>query len=314
MKTNNPFGRSGWTPDRLPDLNGKQVVITGANSGIGFEAALILAARGAKQIWLCRNVQKANDAAGQVRAKYSTGSIDIVQMDLSDLETVKTAAATVRDKTDRIDALINNAGIMMIPDRQQTAKGSEKQLGVNHVGHFVLNALLADLVEAAEGRFVAVASGAHRFGAMDFDDLMWERTKYTPIAAYGRSKLANILYIKELDRRLKAAGRTSIAVGCHPGYSATNLQSTGPGAVWTAVMKVSNLLMAQRAEYGAWPTLLAAFDPDAERDGYYGPTGFNETRGAVGVAGRSSAARSDSDARSLWDASLELTGVDWGGI
>ncbi len=309
----NPFGRSGWTPARLPTLEGTVAVITGANSGIGLEAARELAPRGVHQLWLCRNLDKANAARDSVMAQTPAGKIDVIQMDLSDLDSVAEAAATVRESVQGIDALINNAGIMMLPTRELTAQGLEKQIGVNHFGHFALNGRLADLVEAKAGRFVSVASLAHKGGEIYRRDVSLEKN-YSAIRSYSQSKLANVLYILELDKRLKDAGRKSSAVVCHPGYSSTNLQTTGPGAIWGAIMTVSNALIAQKAERGAWPTLLSAFDTDAERGQYYGPTGMGETRGAVGVASRSKAAKDAETANWLWDMSVELTGVDWSTI
>ena len=306
----NPFGRGGWTPARLPDLTGTTTVITGANSGIGLEAATELAGRGTHQIWLCRNEGKAAAARDAVLSQQPEASITILPMDLSDLDSVSAAAQRVLSMTEGIHALINNAGIMMLPTREQTAQGFEKQIGVNHFGHFALNAQLAERVEAVGGRFVSVASVAHRGGTLHRDDLFFD-SGYGAIKAYGQSKLANILYIRELDRRLEAAGCSSQAIACHPGYSATNLQTTGPSKLWGAVMKVTNAIVAQGADRGAWPTLLAAFDPEAERGGYYGPTGMGETRGAVGPAGVASQATNADDQKWLWEKSVELTGLSF---
>ena len=307
------FGRGGWTPERLPDLAGKVAVITGANSGIGFEAAGVMAARGAKQIWLCRNAEKANAARDQVLSASPDAAIEVIAMDLSNLDTVRTAAAEVRNRVDGIDALINNAGIMMLPTRELTDQGLEKQIGVNHFGHFALHGLLADLVDARAGRFVSVSSLVHKSGAIHRDDLMLE-TGYAAVKSYAQSKLANLMYIRDLDLRLRGAGKESIAIGCHPGYSATNLQTTGPGAIWGAIMSMSNAILAQKAERGAWPTLLAAFDTEAERGGYYGPTGIGETRGAVDAASVASQADDRDMAQWLWAQSVERTGVDWSSI
>ncbi len=306
----NPFGRGGWTPARLPPVEGTVAVITGANSGIGLEAARELAPRGVHQLWLCRNLDKANAARDTVLAETPSGKIGVIQMDLSDLDSVAQAAAAVRESVQGIDALINNAGIMMLPSRELTAQGLEKQIGVNHFGHFALNGHLADLVEAKAGRFVSVASVAHKGGVIHRNDVSLEKN-YSAIRSYSQSKLANLLYILELDKRLKDSGLKSSAIACHPGYSDTNLQTTGPGAIWGAIMTVSNALIAQKAERGAWPTLLSAFDEEAERAQYYGPTGMGETRGAVGVASRTAAATDAETAQWLWDKSVELTGVDW---
>lgn len=306
----NPFGRGGWTPARLPALDEKVAVITGANSGIGLEAARELAPRGVHQLWLCRSVEKASAARDAVLAETPAGKIDVIQMDLSDLESVARAADDVRERVVGIDALINNAGIMMLPTRELTAQGLEKQIGVNHFGHFALDGRLADLVEANAGRFVSVASVAHKGGKMFREDVNLQNN-YSAVRSYSQSKLANLLYIFELDRRLKARGKSSTAIACHPGYSDTNLQTTGPSATWGAIMSVGNALVAQKAERGSWPTLLSAFDTDAERSQYYGPTGLAETRGAVGIASRTPAAKDADTAGWLWDTSVELTGVDW---
>jgi NAD(P)-dependent dehydrogenase (short-subunit alcohol dehydrogenase family) len=306
----NPFGKKGWTPDRIGDLSGKVYVITGANSGIGFEAARVLAAKGARQLWLCRNLTKAEDAKKRLLADTPGADISVIQMNLSSLESVRAAATAVREQTDGIDALINNAGIMMVPDRQLTTDGFESQLGVNHLGHFVLDAELADLVEARQGRFVAVSSTAHKNGAIRFDDLMYE-SGYGAVKVYCQSKLANLLFMLEGNRRLEEAGKTARIYACHPGYAATNLQSTGPGPIWTAVMKLTNKFVAQSAARGGWPTLLAALEPNAEPGGYYGPTGAGEARGPVGIASRTKAARDAAVAKRLWEVSEELTGATW---
>lgn len=311
MSKPNPFGRGGWTPERLPSLSGQVAVITGANSGIGLEAAKELAPRGVRQIWLCRNLDKATAAQREVVAEHAQAQIDVVEMDLSDLDSVQTASNQVRQLTDGIDAVLNNAGIMMLPERQLTAQGFETQLGVNHLGHFALNGRLADLVESRGGRFVSVSSFAHKSGRLHRDNLMLEGA-YGALRAYSQSKLANLLYIRGLDSRLKSADKQAIAIACHPGYSATNLQTTGPGKVWGALMSISNAVIAQKAERGAWPTLLSGFETDAVRGEYYGPTGFGETRGAVGVASRQAQACDDESADWLWARSVDLTGVDWG--
>lgn len=305
----NPWGSRGWTPDRIGDLTQKIYVITGANSGIGFEASLILAAAGARLLWLCRNPAKAEVALEKLRAKHPDADVLFIPCDLSNLASVREAADRVRSETDRVDAVINNAGIMMVPQRETTADGFEMQLGVNHMGHFVLNGRIADLVEAAEGRFVAVSSGAHKPGRMDFDDLMWERS-YGAVKAYCRSKLANMLYVLELNRRLVAAGWKARAYATHPGYSATNLQSTGPGPMWTLVMRVTNLV-AQSAERGSWPLVLGAVDELAQPGEYYGPTGLGEGSGPVGLCVKANVANDTAAAKHLWDASVKLTGERW---
>lgn len=310
MMARRPFGKRGWTPARLPDLSGKVAVITGANSGIGLEAARELGGRGVKQLWICRNPAKADAARQEVLAAHPGADIEVFQADLGDLDTVRTAAEAIRQKVDGIDAVINNAGIMMLPERELTPQGCEKQLGVNHMAHFALNGWLADLVEARGGRFVGTSSVAHRAGRIDQADLLCERS-YGAITAYGQSKLANLMYVFELDRRLKQAGKRAVAIGCHPGYSATNLQTTGPSSFMGSLMSLSNALVAQKAAHGAWPTLLAAFEPEAERGGYYGPTSFGDSRGPVGLSTVAKQARDAEVAAWLWERSVEMTGVDW---
>jgi len=306
----NPFGRAGWAPERLGDLSGRTVLITGANSGIGFEASRVLAQRGAELVWVCRNPTKADAAAGKLRAEHPQVALRVFHADLSDLDTVRTAANQVLEDYEGLDAVINNAGIMMVPDRQLTAQGFELQLGVNHLAHYALDGWLLPLVEARQGRLVSVSSGAHKPGQFDFDDLMWERG-YGAIRAYCRSKLANLLFAHEANRRLEAAGHATRTYSCHPGYSATNLQTTGPSALLGGVMAIGNAVYAQSAERGSWPLLLAALEPEARTDGYYGPTGWFEARGAIGECSKVGRATDDELAAKLWQHSEELTGVAW---
>jgi len=303
-----PFGRRGWTPERLGDLSGRRILITGANSGIGFEASRVLAGKGAQLLWICRNPEKAEAAARALRQEHPRVQLTTFIADLSDLDTVRTAADDVADAVDGLDAVINNAGIMMVPERKLTAQGFELQLGVNHLAHFALNAWLFELVEAAGGRLVAVSSGAHKAGGFDFDDLMWEEG-YGPVKAYCRSKLANLLFVREACRRLEAAGSSVRAYATHPGYADTNLQTTGPSSLWGKVMGVTNKLVAQSAERGGWPLVLAAVDEAARPGAYYGPTGLFESRGPVGECEPDERAHDDAVARRLWTASEELTGA-----
>ncbi|MEM8771221.1 MAG: oxidoreductase [Pseudomonadota bacterium] len=305
------FGPTGWRADRLPDLTGKTYVITGANSGIGFEAARMLGANGARVLMLCRNKGKADAAASALASAAPNGAYEIVQMDLADLSSVRAAADTVRAKCERIDGLINNAGLMMLPKRELTADGFEMQFGVNHLGHFVLNARLSDLVEAAAGRFVAVASIAHKYArGFKLKDVNLD-SGYTATAAYCRSKLANLSYALELNRRLEASGAKAHAYGCHPGWSATNLQTTGPGAAMGFGLTIANAVFAQSAVNGALPTVLCAAEEDAVPGGYYGPSGFREFRGPVDRVQPTRAARDEAMAKDLWSASQSLTGESW---
>ncbi len=307
-------GPKRWTPDRLGDLTGRTILITGANSGIGWDAARILAERGAHVVLTARSEAKANDAVDRLRAAGPSDlDLSTVILDLADLDSVRTAAASVRERHSRLDALVNNAGVMALPYRT-TADGFEMQLGTNHLGHYALTAELLPLVEAAGGRVASVSSMAARRGAIDFDDLMGERS-YQKWSAYSQSKLANLLFTLELERRLRAANASAIAVACHPGWAATNLQAAGPRMEGSRskelVMRVANALLSQSAERGAWPTVYAAAGDGVVGGGYYGPEGIAESRGPVGTARFPERALDEDVARRFWDVSEELTGAAW---
>lgn len=306
------FGAKGWTSDRLPDLSKQTFVITGGNSGIGLEAARMLGARGGRVVILCRNPKKASDAIDTLKRSATSGTFEAAPLDLADLGSVRDCAAALRKRLPKIDALILNAGIMMIPRRTVTADGFETQFGVNHLGHFALAALLSASVEAAKaGRFVSIASVAHKFArGFRWDDLMFERG-YTPARVYAQSKLADLVFALELNRRLVASKKTARAYACHPGYSATNLQTTGPGALAAAAMAPMNRLIAQGADKGALPTVLCAAGEEAEPGKYYGPTGFFEMTGPVGEASMTRFARDTDAGAQLWTRSQQLTGVRW---
>ena len=309
--TRRAFGNGGWTPNRLPDLSGKNYVITGGNSGIGLEAARMLGEKAARVTILCRSEDKARAAVEALNQKAPEGSFDYVLMDLSDLASVRKAAQQVRGSRASIHGLVNNAGIMMIPKRELTKDGFEAQFGVNHLGHFVLNAELYDLVEAAAGRFISVASIAHKYAhGFHFDDLMFA-SGYNPVRAYAQSKLANLVYALELNRKLTDSNCASRAFACHPGYSDTNLQTTGPGGIAALLMKPLTAILAQPAKKGAIPTVLCTAGAEADAGGYYGPTGFREFTGPVDRASASPFAKNRVDAERLWTESEELTGANW---
>ena len=301
-------GFSNWTADRLSDLKGKIYVITGGNSGIGYEAAKHLGKAGADVVLACRSVVKGEAAAKELRVDV-TGQVDVAALDLSDLSSVRAAAKDLHKKYSEIDGLINNAGVMQTP-QQKTADGFEMQLGTNHLGHFLWSGLCVDLVEAAQGRIVTLSSIAHFSGEIRFDDLMGEKS-YSPMSAYTQSKGANLMFALELDRRLQAAGRKAVSIACHPGYTNTNLQSTGPTGFFSALYKITNPLFAQAGPAGALPTVLAAAGVEAKRGGYYGPQKMAETRGPVGDA-KVAAYILDQDAASrLWDESEKLVDYSW---
>lgn len=297
----------------IPDQTGRTALVTGANSGLGLQTTIRLARAGAHVLMACRNPDKAAAALEEVRAKAPGSTVKIVRLDLASLASVREAAEKVRTQHDTLDLLINNAGVMAIP-RSTTEDGFETQFGTNHLGHFALTGLLLDLVTSTpQSRVVTVSSNAHRMGRMRFDDLMGER-RYQQWLAYGQSKLANLLFTFELQRRLTATGSATIAVAAHPGYAATHLQTTGRGITSGPALAMNNLanrIMAQSDVMGALPTLLAATSADAIAGGYYGPRGLFENRGMPKQVVPNRRARSASDARELWTRSERLTGVKY---
>jgi NAD(P)-dependent dehydrogenase (short-subunit alcohol dehydrogenase family) len=302
-----------WSSADIPDLAGRSVIVTGANSGIGLEAATSLAAHGAAVTLAVRDVARGAAAAEQIRTAAPGAQVDVARLDLADLASVREfASAWSGAHADGLDVLVNNAGVMAIP-RRETADGFEMQLGTNHLGHFALTGLLVGSLRA-DGRVITVSSGAHRFGRMDFDDLQSARS-YQRWRVYGQSKLANLLFALELHRRAEAAGADLRSIAVHPGYAATNLQSVGPqmsgSRVGKSMMGLANRVLAQSAEAGAWPTLMATTDPGVPGGTYIGPTGWMSQRGTPGFETPSEAARDVEAARRLWDVSTELTGVSY---
>jgi NAD(P)-dependent dehydrogenase (short-subunit alcohol dehydrogenase family) len=286
-----------WTPAEMPDQSGRTFVVTGANSGIGLAAARELAASGAHVVLAVRDTGKGEGAAARL-----SGDPEVRALDLADLASVRAFAEGLNRN---IDVLINNAGVMATPHRT-TADGFELQLGTNHLGHFALTGLLLPRIQ---DRVVTISSGAHRIGRINFDDLQSERS-YRRWAAYGRSKLANLLFMYELQRRLEVAAPPLRSVAAHPGYAATNLQFHTE-SIQDRIMALANRIFAQSDEQGAWPTLYAATTPDLPGGSYVGPNGFLEQRGNPKLVGSSSAARDEDTARRLWEVSEELTGVHY---
>jgi len=297
----------------LPDLTGKVAVVTGGNSGLGFETCKALAANGARVIMACRNEGKAKTAASAIRDVVPNAALDFVRLDLGDLASVKACAAELTQREQKIDLLINNAGLMS-GSLAHTNDGHELQFGTNHLGHFVLNAELLPLVEAAAGRIVVLGSASHNFvKRYAVDDVNWERRDYNVMQSYAQSKLANMLYLRALAARLKAKGSSALAVMAHPGFAATNIGNTPDadraGKVAQIVTRLASKLFAQSQAQGAWPTLMAATDPQAAQGDYYGPTGFGEWRGKPGKVSPAPIAQDDANAAALWAKSEELTGV-----
>ena len=280
----------------VPDMTGRSVIVTGANSGIGAAAARALASAGARVVLAVRNLEK-----GRTAVATMAGETEVRELDLASLASVREFAAAWDGE---IDLLINNAGVMA-PPLTRTADGFESQFGTNHLGPFALTNLL---LEHVTGRVVTVSSSAHRIGAIDFEDLNWERKPYNAWRAYGQSKLANLLFTAELQRRLTAAGSDVLATAAHPGYAATNLQSRSQRRSLDLLMAISNRLFAQDANAGALPTLYAAV-ADIPGNSFAGPEGFMQQRGAPKLVGRSAAAQDMDVARRLWDVSEQRTGV-----
>jgi NAD(P)-dependent dehydrogenase (short-subunit alcohol dehydrogenase family) len=294
-----------WSTADIPDQSGRRAIVTGANSGLGLIAARELARKGASVVLACRNMRKGEAALAEVRA--AGGDAELAQLDLGSLASVREFAASQERP---LDLLLNNAGVMA-PPRSETADGFELQLGTNHLGHFALTGLLLDRLEAADApRVVTVSSGAHRIGKIDFDDLQGER-RYRRWGAYGQSKLANLLFMLELDRRARAAGSPLVSVAAHPGYAATNLQFAAPPLHERLAMRVLNVVVAQSAGKGALPSLYAATVPDLPGASYVGPDGPAEQRGDPKLVSMSGRAQDPETARRLWEVSESLTGVSY---
>jgi len=296
-----------WTPADIPDQSGRRAVVTGANSGLGLIAARELARKGAAVVLACRDQAKGAAALAQVRAAAPGAQAELARLDLGSLDSVRTFAAT---QAPPLDLLLNNAGVMA-PPRGETADGFELQLGTNHLGHFALTGLLLGALKAApSARVVTISSNAHQLGRIDFDDLQ-SRRRYGRWRAYNQSKLANLLFVLELDRRARAAGLPLASVGAHPGYSATNLQFAAPPFADRLVMRVLNRLLAQSGEDGTLPLLYAATMPGLPGGSYVGPDGRGGWRGKPQLVGTSRRAQDRDTARRLWEVSESLTGVSY---
>ena len=303
---------ASWTAADIPDLTSRVAVVTGANSGLGFETARALAAHGATVVLGCRDESRCAAAAGRLGLIVPPTRIEASLIDLADLDSVRTFAANVRARHETIDILVNNAGVMAPPRRLVTKQGFELQFGTNHLGHFALTGLLLPwLVQEPSSRIVTVSSFAHERGRIDFDDLQWERN-YAPYGAYGASKLANVLFMLELDRHLRRAGVQAISVGAHPGFTSTRLQAVGPFigtprlTSWLVLAGVRTI--GQLAAEGAEPQLYAAAAPDVRGGEYFGPKW--QFRGHPTLSTMAPQARDERVAARLWDVSKRLTCVD----
>jgi NAD(P)-dependent dehydrogenase (short-subunit alcohol dehydrogenase family) len=301
-----------WTRDDMPSLEGQTWVVTGANSGLGLETTKGLALKGALVVMACRDPKRAAAAADEVRRVAPTAKLKLMSLDLASLESIATFAQTLAAEHPVVDGLLNNAGIMAIP-RKLTADGFEMQFGTNHLGHFALALrVLPQLEKATTPRLVVVASAAHRWGTIHFDDLMGEKS-YSAWGRYGQAKLANLMFTYEAARRFAAAGKKTVVAAAHPGYAATNLQGVGAqmtGSKFGAwFMNLGNSIMAQSAEMGALPSLYAATAPDVKSGEYIGPDGLMQQYGYPKKVGSNSKSRDEKVAAELWARSEALTKV-----
>jgi NAD(P)-dependent dehydrogenase (short-subunit alcohol dehydrogenase family) len=306
---------AGWTADDIPDQSGKTVLVTGGNSGLGYETVLQLARKGARVLVAARDRARGTAALERLGAEAPGSQAELAQIDLADLTSVERFAEGFLAGGQELDVLINNAGVMAIPHREITAQGYERQFGTNHLGHFALTGrLLPALARRPGGRVVTVSSNRHKSAkGIDFGDLQGERS-YRPWGAYDQSKLANAMFVLELDRRLRAAGLDIVSAGAHPGFAHTNLQVSGPRSGGTSLvargMGAATRLFAQPARDGALPTLYAATAADVHGGDYFGPDGPGEMRGHHPKLVQFSAAAHDQAAAArLWAVSEELTGV-----
>ena len=306
---------SDWTADQMPEMAGRTVVVTGANSGLGFEAVREFARYGASVVMACRSTDRGERAREDVLDDQAGASVEVVELDLASLASIREFADALTDRHDGLHVLCNNAGVMAIP-RGETEDGFERQFGINHLGHFALTGLLLDTLRTADGgsRVVTQSSGLHENGVIDFADLQ-RKGEYDKFDAYARSKLANLLFAYELDRRLKAADEDVVSVACHPGYAATNLQTRGPemrgAALQKMAMQVANRVVAQSAAMGALPMLFAATTPDIDGGEYVGPGGLINIRGHPEPQRSSERSYDERTAKRLWTVSEDLTGVTY---
>ncbi|ONH60503.1 short-chain dehydrogenase [Frankia sp. CcI49] len=304
--------RRRWGVADVPDLTGKTAVVTGSNTGIGFEAARLLAVNGATVVMACRNEAKALAAKEKIVAAAPEAEVSVLQMDLNSLTSVRKAAEALVSEHPVIDLLINNAGVILLP-HGQTEDGFEQHFGINHLGHFAFTGLLLDAVLAADaGRIVTVGSNGHRMGKIDFEDLAYKRN-YKPLRAYGRSKLANLMFSYELQRRLEAAGKTStISLAAHPGGANTDVGGRGDTPIKRRIKRFIDSIpnpIVHSALKGSLPMLRAALDPEAKGGEYYGPSGLLKMTGHPVVVKSNAASHDEEASKRLWEASEQMTEV-----
>jgi NAD(P)-dependent dehydrogenase (short-subunit alcohol dehydrogenase family) len=301
---------SKWTPQQIPSQQSRLAIVTGANSGIGYQTARYLAQAGAAVILACRNAEKGEAARAKIASEYPAANLQVRVLDVADLDSVRRFAADFLNEDKPLDLLINNAGVMALPERRTTPQGFEMQFGTNHLGHFALTGLLLPtLLRQPGSRVVTVASIAHKGGKLNFDDLNSER-RYDPRGAYQQSKLANVVFGLEFDRRLRARSATTQSIIAHPGVAVTNIISNGIGnGVQGRIIQALMPLVAQSDDRGSWPLLYAATSPEAHGGGYYGPDGLAEVRGTPVEVKPKPHAMDPAAGKRLWEVSESLTGV-----
>ena len=300
-----------WIVENIPDLTGKIIIVIGGNSGLGYESVKAFASKGAEVVLACRSAEKGEEARTEILKAFPEGKIQVMQLDLGELESVRNFAASFKNSHKKLDVLLNNAGIMMTP-YFTTKDGFEGQLGTNHLGHFALTGLLMDTVLQTEGaRIVNVSSGAHKNGKMDFSNLQYENGRdYSPMKAYGRSKLSNLLFTYELQRKLEAANKDTMAVAAHPGVAMTNLARHLESKFLFKILMPFFKRMAQDSAMGALPQIRASVDPEVKGGEYYGPDGRKEYKGFPVLVTSNEASHNLQDATNLWEESVKLTGVN----
>ncbi len=301
---------SKWTPQQMPSQQGRLAIVTGANSGIGYQAARYLSRAGAAVILACRSREKGEAASAKIVATQPSAQVEVRILDVADLDSVRRFAAEFLTEGKPLDLLINNAGVMALPERRTTPQGFEMQFGTNHLGHFALTGLLLPaLLRQPKSRVVTVASIAHKRGRLNFDDLNAER-RYDPRGAYAQSKLANVVFGLEFDRRLRARSANTASVIAHPGVAVTNIVSNGMGTgLKGRVVNALLPLVAQSDDRGSWPLLYAATSPDVHGGGYYGPDGIAEIKGTPTEVRPKPHALDPTAGKRLWEISEALTGV-----
>jgi len=306
------MNKEKWTINNIPDLKGKVIIVTGGNSGLGYESVKAFAEKGATVVLASRSIENGEAAKNKILQHTTNGDIVVNQLDLKDLNSIRSFAANFKENFDRLDILLNNAGIMTTP-YGLTKDGFESQVGTNHLGHFALTGQLIDLIKkTSESRVVTVSSLAHKQGKMDFDNLLFTDAKeYSPLKSYGRSKLANLLFTYELQRLFESNGINSKALAAHPGVSQTNLTRYIDGKWWFGILRPIFSMSSQSSAMGALPQIRAAVDPNAKGGEFYGPGGFNEMKGNPVVVKSNKESHNEADAKRLWEISENLTGVKY---